>query len=234
MQKVIEPPVLLSRILIFVLSTAIVVLLTMVLLLTKMVPLEKPEVFFLHTPRRIDNDIVIVPFNPNNINQIKEYKLGFIKEYVKARNTILDNPEITRQNWQSTLKIWSSNNVYKDFKNTFLYNLYNELIFYPTSLPTMTCEVDFPTNNVARAIIQKNENTYIVSFKWICTANNTRERHEENHKVEIQIKSELDVSDSKNILTKLDKLRNNPLGIQVVKYGSLNGMDPLNSDPSSW
>ena len=69
MAKIIEPPILMSRILTFVLATSVVVLAALAVVLVKMIPLERPEVFFLVNPTRAVN-VVIEPFKPETNNAI--------------------------------------------------------------------------------------------------------------------------------------------------------------------
>ena len=68
MAKVIEPPVLISRILTFVFATSVVVLITMAVALIKMMPLERPEVFFLSN-RTTSVNAVIEPLVPDSTNE---------------------------------------------------------------------------------------------------------------------------------------------------------------------
>ena len=120
-----EPPVLMSRILTFVLATSVVVLGVLVFTLFKMIPLERPEVFFLLTQTRSTN-VVIEPLIPDSGNKIatENYIRGFVREYVIARNTLNPNVFITKNNWTKVVKPWSDNNVYNAFTNTALYKSY--------------------------------------------------------------------------------------------------------------
>ena len=99
MAKIIEPPILMSRILTFVLAASVVVLGALAFVLVKMIPLERPEVFFLVNATRSVN-VVIEPFNPDTSAAIN-YEKGFVREYVIARNTLDVNPTITKNNWKN-------------------------------------------------------------------------------------------------------------------------------------
>ena len=92
MAKVIQPPVLLSRVLTFVFATSVVVLVTLVVALTKMMPLERPEVFFLLT-HTLSVNAVIEPMVPNPANEqaMERYEKGFVREYVISRYTVMPN-----------------------------------------------------------------------------------------------------------------------------------------------
>lgn len=232
MAKMVEPPVLMSRILTFVLATGVVVLATLVFTLVKMIPLERPEVFFLYTPTRSAN-VVIEPLVPDssNKNALNNYKLGFIREYVIARNTLSTTPGITRKNWLRIVKPWSSNKVYSNLVQT---RLYKEFAL-GEQMPTVSCSVNFSSPNNSEPIVKINndKNIYYVNFAWVCK-NIGGQTTQKNYKIQIRIKSDLDEKVS-GTLENLEKLRDNPLGIQVVQYDILDGRgDPLDSDTTSW
>lgn len=234
MAKIVEPPVLMSRILAFVLATSVVVLGCLVFTLMKMMPLERPEVFFLYTPTRSAN-IVISPLVPdsNNKNAINRYKEGFVREYVIARNTLSTAPGITRKNWSRIAKPWSSNEVFSKMVKTPLYNEFA----LGDQLPNISCSVNFSSPNNDKPVFNMNNDVYHVTFTWICK-NSGGQTTQKNYKIQIRIKSDLDGKIS-GTLENLEKLRDNPLGIQVVQYDILSGVgfsngDPLDSDVASW
>ena len=107
MSKVVEPPVLVSKVLTFTLATSIVVLAALVVTLGKMIPLERPEVFFLRTPTRASK-LEIAPMTPNATNNdiVERYKDGFIREYIIARNSLNGgaNVAVTHTNWNRIVK----------------------------------------------------------------------------------------------------------------------------------
>ena len=228
--KIVEPPVLMSRILAFVLATSVVVLGTMVFTLTKMIPLERPEVFFLYTPTRSAN-VVIAPLVPDagNKTTINRYKDGFVREYVIARNTLSTAPGITRKNWSKIVKPWSSNDVFAKMTKTALYKDFA----LGDQLPNISCTVNFASQNNDNPVLRLNDDTYNVNFTWICK-NSGGQTTQKNYKIQIRIKSDLDEKVS-GTLENLEKLRDNPLGIQVVQYNVLgNKNDPLDSDATYW
>ena len=235
MAKVIEPPVLMSRILTFVLATSIIVLATLVFTLAKMLPLERPEVFFLYTPTRSAN-VVIEPLDPNSSNNkvaLNNYKEGFIREYIIARNTLSTAPGVTRRNWSRIVHPWSANKVFSSMSKTALYKEFA----LGDQLPNVSCTVNFSSPNNAKPVLKMNNDTYSVQFVWICK-NISGQATQKNYKIQIRIKSDLDEKIS-GTLENLEKLRDNPLGIQVVQYESLGGSgfsggDPLDSDIASW
>ena len=230
MTKVVEPPVLLSRILTFVLATSVVVLGALVFTLIKMIPLERPEVFFLRTPTRSAN-VIIEPLIPDssNKNALNNYKAGFVREYVIARNTLSMSPGTTRKNWSRIVKPWSSNKVFEKLVQT---RLYKEFAF-GEQMPTVSCSVNFSSPNNDEPVLRMTNDTYNVKFTWVCK-NIGGQTTQKNYKIQIRIKSDLDEKSS-GTLDYLEKLRDNPLGIQVVQYDVLDGRgDPLDSDTESW
>lgn len=237
MKNTIEPPVLLSRVLTFVLATAIVVLATMVFTLSKMLPLERPEVFFLSTPTRSTN-VLIQPLDPkvNDKRVLDAYQKGFIREYVVARNTLTPQSAVIRQNWSKIVKPWSSNKVYNDFVKTRIHKQFT----IEDQVPIISCNVEFPIPENDEPVLRMNNagDTYTVKFTWICE-NIGGQIRKKNYIIQIKIQSSLDKAAS-GTLDYLDKLRDNPLGIQVVQYKVLDAQgnlkeDPLDSDDlASW
>lgn len=229
--KIVEPPILMSKVLTFVLATSVVVLGVLVYTLFKMAPLERPEVFFLYTPRGNFTDMTIEPMVPdaNNQRTLDRYKKGFIREYVIARNTLNSgtNVVITRNNWSKLVAPWSSEKVWQSFTNTKLYQQYQ----FSDTLPTMSCSVNFPNLTNTPAVVQLNDDMYEVNFAWICEDENIGGHIiQKNYKIMIRIRSDLNKQAQKD----LNKLRNNPLGVQVVSYEIQNDKgDPLNSDMES-
>ena len=230
MAKTIEPPVLMSRILTFVLSASIVVLGALGVTLFKMIPLERPEVFFLLTPTRSAN-VTIKPLTPDSGNKTAtdNYIKGFIREYIIARNTINPNITVLRNNWSKVVKPWSSSQVFSDFVKTNLYKEYT----LGDQAPTMSCSVNFSNSAKDSAIIRTDTYTYNVNFTWICE-NIGGQTTQKNYKIQVRIQSDFDDKAS-NMVDNLNKLSINPLGIQIVQYTVLyNKEDPLNSDVASW
>lgn len=235
MAKVVEPPVLISKVLTFVLATSIVVVGVMIFTLLKMIPLERPEVFFLRTPTRSTN-VTIIPMNPDSTNKITldVYKRGFIREYIIARNTLNwgTDAQITRDNWTNIVKNWSDSRVYSDFANTSLYKDY----VFRKAMPAVSCSVNFfPDTKTERSIVAMGKDVYDVKFTWVCKNENSGgQTTQKNYKIQIRIQSDLKKEVS-GLFDNLEKLRNNPLGIQVVGYTVKEGKtDPLNSDIESW
>lgn len=233
MSKIMEPPVLVSKMLTLVLATAIVVLAALGFTLVKMIPLERPEVFFLLTPTR-SSTVAIYPMDLNNQDQaFYWYIRGFIREYIIARNTLYPGVQsyITRNNWSNVVKLWSSDNVFNELTKTTLYNAYT----FNAMSPTMSCSVNFESTNNEPAIVHVRNNVYQANFDWVCKDENIGgQTTSKKYKIQLRIDSELQSAKSGTV-ENLEKLRKNPLGIQVVEYNVRDGKDdPLDSDTKSW
>jgi len=231
--KVIQPPVLLSRVLTFVFATSVVVLATLIITLVKIMPLERPEVFFLST-HTLSVNATIEPLVPNSANQqaLEQYEKGFVREYIIARNTLMPNSGLTLKNWANVVKPWSNNRVYSAFTRTTLYKEYSD----SGVSSAISCSVNFSDKNKEQPVVKTGHNSqydeYTVTFAWVCK-NSGGQATQKNYKIRLRIQSVLDdkVSDT---LENLNKLRDNPLGIRVVEYTILDGDgDPLNSDKYS-
>ena len=230
MAKIVEPPVLLSRILTFVLATSVIVLGTLVFTLFKMIPLERPEVFFLSTPTRSTN-VVIEPLIPDSSNEkaFDFYQRSFIREYVIARNTLSNNPSTTRANWSRVVIPWSSKEVASAFTQTRIYKDFT----FGERMPNASCSVNFSSSNndnpIARISSNARSAIYNVKFTWICE-NSGGQMPQKFYTIQIKVQSDL-VDKVSETLTNIEKLRDNPLGIQVVGYRVLDNInDPLDSD----
>ena len=218
------------------LATSIVVLAALVITLAKMIPLERPEVFFLYTPTRASN-VIIEPMTPDTTNAmtIETYKEGFIREYIIARNTLGfgKNAIITKNNWNKIVKPWSGNKVFADFTKTTLYKQY----MFNDFVPAISCNVNFAHINNDQPILKTSDqdDIYEVKFTWVCKNENIGgQTTQKNYKIRIRIQSDLDKRLS-GISSNLEKMRDNPLGIQVVEYMIKDGRgDPLDSDVESW
>jgi type IV secretory pathway component VirB8 len=209
------------------------VLAVLVITLLKMIPLERPEVFFLVTPTRATN-VIIEPLDTNATNKVatENYFKGFIREYIIARNTLNTNTYISKNNWTKVVKPWSSKKVFSDFEKT---SLYNEYALGDTA-PNIDCSVNFSNSAKDNAIVRtgdSGDNTYLVNFIWVCK-NIGGQTTQKNYKILVRIQSDLDKKVSGTI-DNLKILSANPLGIQVTQYTVLDGKDdPLNSDITSW
>ena len=212
MSNNIEPPILLSRLMIFVFASALVVLVVMIITLTKMYPLDRTQVFFLTSEPKENTQIVLSEFTPDAEN-IETYKQAFIKEYIKARNEIVPNASIMQRKWSATrdsgVYEWSTPEVYSKFQKTAMWTAYmNELPDFE-----FTCPVEF-TN-----IAPHTKDSYAVSFKYFCT-NSGGQTTKKDYTITVKL-------DMENTIKWTDRF-NNPLGLRVAEYQIESGNgDPL-------
>lgn len=224
MADVVKPPVLVSRTLTFVLAASIAVLATLLFSLYKMAPLTRPEVFFLINQSRA-NYVLKQPNpkdskNPKKEKQVQqEYIKGFIRTYIIARNSLEYERFATIDRWNSIVKPWSSPSVYDKFTDT---DAYNEVMEdYKNNI---VCSVDFSNGNVV-----PQSRSFRVTFDRTCFDKNSgRQIGPKSYKIDIEIQSYLD-NESDKMLSYLEDLRTNPLGIQITEYKVLSatGTDPL-------
>lgn len=212
MSDSIEPPILLSRLMTFVFSAALVVVVVLIVTLTKMYPLNKTQIFFLTTQPRNDLEIRLSPFSPDE-NNLEVYKQAFIKEYIKARNEIIPNAGVMQKKWSATedgtVYTWSTPEVYNDFSKTSMW------LAYMDEVPDFEfhCPVEFT------GMSPRTENTYAVSFRYFCT-NSDGQTTKKDYTIVLKLKLE----DTIKWTDRLD----NPLGIRVSEYRVESGeSDPL-------
>lgn len=215
MQNRIEPPVLLSRLLIFVFAGAVVVTFVMFMTLGKMFPLNRPEVFFITTKPENASVIQINELPPDNQN-LDLYKQAFVMEYVRVRNEIEQNTALMRQKWGSAdgvIAMWSTPNVYRAFQKTGLYTAIMQ--DYPDF--AFKCVVNFRGRP-----LQLKPNLYTVKFEYYCSDNNGQ-----TDKKDYTINVGVAMDDAAQV--KWAERLNNPLGVRVSEYVVDGGADPLDT-----
>lgn len=219
MQNRVEPPILLSRLMIFVFATMLVVLGALGVTLYNMFPLDRPQVFFLMTAPKNDLKMVMREMVPNDTN-LDAFKYAFIREYIRARNEIVPNAREMRTKWNNgpdgVVYSWSTPDVYNAFTQTNMWNA------WMSEIPDFefSCSVEFETG----AIEPRIEGTeYAVSFKYFCSDSN-RQMDKKDYTIKIKL-----TMDDGTEMKWADRL-NNPLGIRVSEYviESGNG-DPLDT-----
>lgn len=216
MSDSIEPPILLSRLMTFVFSAALVVVVVLIVTLTKMYPLNKTQIFFLTTEPRSDVEIRLSPFSVDESN-LEIYKQAFIKEYIKARNEIIPNAGVMQKKWSATedgtVYMWSTPEVYANFAKTAMWTAYmNEVPDFE-----FHCPVEF-TGNVA----PRTKDTYAVSFRYFCT-NSDGQKYQKDYTIVVKLK----MLEPEDTMKWSDKM-SNPLGIRVSEYSIESGdSDPL-------
>lgn len=222
MRNRVEPPVLMSRIMIFVLAAAVVVLGALGITLYKMFPLNRPQVFFLTTQPRGNLEITLTELLPTQ-NNLTEYKESFIREYIRARNEVVPNSKVMLRKWRTdadgVVRAWSSPEVYGRFINT---NLWRALM---SSTPDFefSCRVEFTSDGTA-PLTPRTDDTYAVKFRYFCLDKNGRQTTPKDYTIVVK----LDMG-APTTIRWADRL-NNPLGIRVTGYEieSENG-DPLDT-----
>ncbi len=220
MQNRIEPPILLSRLLVLVFAATLVVLGVLAVTLYKMFPLERPEVFFLRSANPTDTEITLTQVMPNGGNA-DDYRRAFIAEYIKTRNEITPNTYTMSQNWDR-IKTMSTSDIFADFANTAMYQafLLNSANGNGNGFD-FSCSVEF-----SRASVRpyKNDNeTYTADFKWFCT-NSYGQTDRKDYTIKIKVAPD----DVQNM--KWSDRMENPLGLRVMKYSVESGNgDPLDA-----
>lgn len=216
MQSRIEPPVLLSRLLIFVFAGCVVVLFVMFMTLEKMFPLNRPEVFFITSKPEGASVIQITELPPNDQN-LEAYRQAFVMEYVRARNEIEQNMSVMRQKWGNSdgvVAAWSTTDVYNAFRKTGLYHAI--MSDYPDV--AFNCVVNFRGRPM-----QLRDNQYTVKFEYFCSDNNGQ-----TGKKDYTILIGITMTDDAQI--KWTERLNNPLGVKVSRYTvEGGGGDPLDT-----
>lgn len=213
----IEPSKLLSRIIIFILSSSIVSVLVLTVAIVNMFPLEKTQLFFLTTSDFQNKEVNIDSFMPNKDN-LEILKQSFIKEYIKARNEIVIDTNFMKKKWSATndgyVYLWSSENIFKSFTKTSMWKA------YMNDKPDIEfkCPVEFTSIRPWSS----SDNTYAVSFRYFCE-NINRQTLKKDYTILVKIEIE-------NKLKWNERLQN-PLGIKVVEYRIESGEnDPLDFD----
>lgn len=217
----IEPPILLTRMMIFVLAASVVTLAALAFTLTQMFPLNRAEVFFLSSEKNSDVQIVLTEFPPEDKN-FDIYKRMFIREYIKARNEVLPNVRAMSRKWNVSdgiVRTWSTDDVFTDFIQT---NMWNNLMQTDTNFD-FSCSVEFrDTGKTAIREYTSDHMTYLVDFAWFC-----KDSYGQTDLKNYTIKVRLAYDDGS--AQKYSARLNNPLGIHVAEYSVMSdGPDPLN------
>lgn len=216
MRNRIEPPVLLSRIMSFILATTMVVLVTLMVTAYKMFPLNRPQVFFLTTTIRNNQSVQLVEMQPKSEN-LDRYTKAFVREYIRHRNEIFQNPNAMHKKWNSVdgaVRIMSTDKIYTDFANTSMFTA------VMTETPTFSCHVDF---HKGQLMYLATEDVYQVKFRYFCS-DNTGQTTPKDYTIKLRLETE------DNAQIKWSDRIDNPLGLRVSEYEivSENG-DPLNT-----
>ncbi|MBR5153545.1 MAG: hypothetical protein IKW57_02005 [Alphaproteobacteria bacterium] len=217
MKNRVEPPILISRMMTFVMATALVVLGVLVITLAKLFPLNKPQVFFLTTTVRAEQDVRLVELQPRDAN-LDRYKRAFVREYIRLRNEVFTNANAMHKTWNSEngeVRIMSTDQVYADFAKTTMFTaLMSEMPDFD-----FTCPVVFE----GAPIYLASEDRYQVKFRYFC-ADSTGRTWPKDYTIKIKL-----TSDQSPQIKWTDRIEN-PLGLRVQEYTVVEGDgDPLNT-----
>ncbi len=214
MQNRVEPPILLSRIMMFVLATALVVLVALGMTIYNMFPLNRPQVFFLTTTVRDNQDVRLVQMQPKSEN-LDRYTKAFVREYIRHRNEIFQNPNAMHQKWNSTdgaVRIMSTDDVYAGFADTALFTA------IMSEAPSFNCMVDF--HGMRHLSL---EDAYQVEFRYFCS-DSTGQTAPKDYTIKLKLETE------DNAQIKWADRVDNPLGLRVSEYEIVSGNgDPLDT-----
>ena len=218
MQKRVEPPVLLSRLMTFVLATAIVVLGVLAMTLANMFPLNRPQIFFLTTEVRDNLDVKLIEMPPVD-NNLEDYKMAFVREYVRHRNEVFTNPVVMQSKWNAEdgiVRKMSTDDVYKKFAETDM--------FFSIMSGMPGFDFQCPVNFMGAPVYMSRDDAYQVKIRYFCTDNNTGQTIPKDYTIKIV----LDAGADKQIKW-VDRIEN-PLGLRVSEYTIVEGDgDPLST-----
>lgn len=218
MQNRIEPPVLLSRLMAFVLATAVVVLAALVITLVNMFPLNRPQIFFL-TTQISDEVTVALREMPPQDEYLDMYKRTFIREYIRARNEVFANPKLTNEKWNGEngfVRTWSTDDVFGDFVNTAMWTaMMSEIPDFD-----FQCLVEFPDKPITYLA---SDDTYQVDFRYFCE-DSTGRQPPKDYTIKLKL-----MPDDGTQIKWADRV-DNPLGLRVSGYEIISGNgDPLDT-----
>lgn len=215
MQNRVEPPVLLSRIMTFVLATALVVLVALGMTIYNMFPLNRPQIFFLTTTIRDNQDVRLVQMQPKSEN-LDGYTKAFVREYIRHRNEIFQNPNAMQQKWNTingAVRIMSTDDVYARFIDTALFNA------VMSEAPNFNCLVNFEGAPMYLA----SEDAYQIKFRYFCS-DSTGQTTPKDYTIKLKLEAE------DNAQIKWANRIDNPLGLRVSGYEVVSGNgDPLDT-----
>ncbi len=218
MSNRVEPPVLLSRLMTFVLAAAVVILGVLAITLNNLFPLNRPQVFFLGTKIRDNLDVQLIELPPAD-KTLHDYKTAFVREYVRHRNEVFTNPTVMQEKWtgnNSIVRRMSSDEVYKKFTET---DMYFAII---SDMPGF--DFQCPVNFEGAPVYMSRDDAYHVKIRYFCTDNNTGQTIPKDYTIKIRIDA-----DANKHIKWVDRVEN-PLGLRVTEYEIVSGDgDPLNT-----
>lgn len=221
MQERMEPPILMSRLMTFVMATALVVLVVLVITLDKMFPLNRPQVFFLTTENLQDKQLTLTEI-PENMD---DYQKSFVMEYVRERNEVVPDLAIMRAKWANSdngiIKTRSTDDVFGDFVMTNMVNIIRQDFDTPFNVK---CDVEFYEHQPVIKNVNKKD-TYTVRFGYVCDYGAMDgKKYVQNYAIDVTLAST--AGDAVRWAERME----NPLGFRVSNYEIINNQD----DPLNW
>ncbi len=222
MQNRIEPPFLLSRVMTFVLATALVVLVALALTVYNMFPLNRPQVFFLTTTISENQDVRLVEMQPRSENTDR-YKQEFVREYIRHRNEVFANANAMHKKWNSEngiVRTMSTDDVYSEFVKT---GLFGEVMSNDVPNIPVQCYITFDGAPMYLASESQDTDTYQIKFRYFC-ADSTGPVAQKDYTIKVKL-----LTQDGTLIKWADRIEN-PLGLKVVEYEIISGDgDPLNT-----
>lgn len=229
LQERIEPPILMSRLMTFVVATAVVVLGVLIVTFDKMFPLNRPQVFFLTSQNLADKELTLTEIPEN----LEIYKQQFVKEYVRERNEIVPDLAIMRAKWATDdngiVKTRSTDAVFGQFTLTDMVNIVRRDL---DEAFTIKCDVEYPASNPV-VPYANHRNTYLVSFTYVCNYGPLGDM-EYRYPYKLRVTLESNGQDAVRWAERMQ----NPLGIRVSGYEVIdsnnNALNLDENDPLNW
>ena len=192
-----------------------IVLVALDMTIYNMFPLNRPQVFFLATTVRDDQDVRLVQMQPKSEN-LDRYTKAFVREYIRHRNEIFQNPNAMHQKWNSddgAVRIMSTDNVYAEFADTAMFNA------IMSEAPSFNCLVNFDGAPMYLA----SEDAYQTKIRYFCT-DNTGQTTPKDYTIKMKLETD------NNAQIKWADRVDNPLGLRVSRYEIISGDgDPLDT-----
>lgn len=185
-----------------------------------MFPLNRPQVFFLTTQTLGDKELTLTKMPED----LKDYKVQFIKEYVRERNEIVPDLAVMRAKWanndKGAVRTRSTDAVFGKFAETDMANLvYQDL----NEAFDIECRVEYP-ENYAVVLRPNSKDIYTVQFTYICTYGPMGDQeYKKSYTLRVKLKST-----AESAIRWAERMEN-PLGFRVSGYEVVgNQNDPLN------
>jgi type IV secretory pathway component VirB8 len=218
-----EPNVLQTKITIFVLTGLVLTLGILLVTVYKMFPLNRPQIFFLRSVNRDNQDVQIINKLQKSDKMLQNYKVAFINEYIQHRNEIHQNRNVMEKKWNASdgaIRIWSDDKVYEEFSKTKAFKRYMNA----KQSPNVTCGTNVTeTLPLTADVNTPNKERYQVGVIYSCV-------DKYGYTTQTSYKIHVDIATDNTTLRWKNRL-DNPLGLKVVQYKVVDGQtDPLDTE----